>query len=259
MKQMTDPDKQKHSQVVYCTSCGAMFPSNNPRCPYCGTMNLPAAEAEYMNTLKDLRHQLSGLNDLTDRKAKKMFHLLRRKLFIAVLFLAVMLAAIYGVHIHQERKESENRKNEYLWQREAFAQLNEYYSAEDYDSLAGFYQESVEAGHTLYAYPHSSFCEFLLLLEQADQSFTAVEEGYGNLASLFLDEFALYSLEDLQKLSEDEKLILSRRRTPFLEDFENRFHISDADLLSLRNIRKQNGFVSYKDAEQFLAGKGLIK
>ena len=37
--------------TVICKSCGADYAADLPNCPYCGTMNLPAAEDAYMDSL----------------------------------------------------------------------------------------------------------------------------------------------------------------------------------------------------------------
>ena len=38
-------------KTIICPSCGAHFAATEPRCPYCGTMYVPAAEREYMEKL----------------------------------------------------------------------------------------------------------------------------------------------------------------------------------------------------------------
>ena len=158
-REQTSP-KNDLKRMVLCRSCGAEYPADIANCPYCGTMNLPAAETEYLGRLEGIRGDLEQLESLTGRKTKTHLRKLHRNLLIGAAILALIIAAAAAARINRERKEAENEKIEYLWQREAFQQMDEAYAAGDYDMLVMMYDEAFAAGHRVYSYRHGRFCDF---------------------------------------------------------------------------------------------------
>ena len=49
---------------IVCTSCGASFDKDEPKCPYCGTLNPYGAEKEYKEKLEDIREKLDVVDDI---------------------------------------------------------------------------------------------------------------------------------------------------------------------------------------------------
>ena len=47
-----------------CGSCGASFDKDEPKCPYCGTLNPYGAEKEYKEKLEDIREKLDVVDDI---------------------------------------------------------------------------------------------------------------------------------------------------------------------------------------------------
>ena len=176
--------KQDHNPVIICRSCGADYSAKLPNCPYCGTMNLPAAEQAYMNKLENMRSDLEGLGGLAGRQAKKGFRSMRRKLLIAAMLLCLAAALLYGLHLRREKAETQREKAEFLWQRTAFAEMDAYYASGDYESLLQLYYDAQDAGHHVWQYRHSSFCEFLMKIEIAKYSLREYEAGDGDLVCL---------------------------------------------------------------------------
>ena len=136
MDREQSPLEKTSHRTVLCRSCGAEYPADSASCPYCGTMNLPAAETEYLDRLEGIRDNLEELGSLTDRKAKSHLRKLQRNLLIGAVILALLITTAVIVRTNSEKAEAEKEKNEYLWQREAFQRLDEAYEAGDYDLLA---------------------------------------------------------------------------------------------------------------------------
>ncbi|MBO4915422.1 MAG: hypothetical protein J5449_09475 [Oscillospiraceae bacterium] len=245
-------------KTVICKSCGADYAANIPNCPYCGTMNLPVAEDEYMDKLESVRSDLENLGDLAARKGKAHMKALYRRLLIIAAVLALAIAVGFGVHLSRERAEAKTDKAEYLWQREFFPQLDACYDAGDYDALRALYEEGSADGHYVWQYKRRAFCEYLVSLNCAEASLREVERGSGDLAVLFTDEFELYRLERENSLSAEERELLEEMRAPLLNDFAARFPMTDEEFAEFRRMLDRDGFVPFAEAERFLKEKGMI-
>ena len=250
---------RKTGGTVTCKSCGADYAADIPNCPYCGTMNLPAAEEEYMSGLESIRGDLEDLGRLARLKSRaRMKKAFKRLLIIAVIF-ALAFTAGYAVYIKRARDQAEREKEEYLWQREYFTRLDACYDAGDFDTLCTLYQEASLEGHDVWQYKHRAFCEYLVTLNDAELSLRLLENGDGDLEILFVDEMELYTLERQPDLSKEERILLEERRAPLVEDFRARFPMTDEEFDGLRKILNKNGFMPYKEAREFLREKGMIE
>ena len=244
--------KQDQNPVVICRSCGADYSAKLPNCPYCGTMNLPAAESAYMNKLEHMRRDLEGLGGLAGHQTKTGLRTMRRKLLLAGAILCFVIAVLFGIHLHRERAEAQQEREEYLWQRDAFAEMDACYAAGDYESLLQLYYDAQVAGHRVWQFKHSAFCDFLMIIENAKYSLREYEDDGGELELLFRDEIYLYQLDVLQNLSTEERAILERLRAPLLEDLDERFHLTDDEIAAFKKTLAREGYISYDDCKRFL-------
>lgn len=244
-------------QTLICRSCGAAFAAELPACPYCGTMNLPAAEKEYMNRLEDVRSDLEELSGLAGREAGRRTRALLKKLLTAAAALVLILFAVLGYNSYQARAEAEKEKAEYLWQREAFAEMDRLYSAGDYDALLDMYFKAGAEGHQVWDYAHRDFCEYLSVLSNAQYLLAQIENGMGDRVLLFQTELLLYRLERLVSLSAGERQMLEEMRAPLLEDLQSRFHLSEEELSALRRTLDREDYLSYSDCEAFLKDREM--
>lgn len=249
----TEKNKRK---TVICRSCSAEYDASIPNCPYCGTMNLPAAETAYMNKLEGIRGNLEALQSLGKTETRAHMGRLSKKVLIAAAVLMAAVAIVFGVRLLQEKKEAAAEQAEYLWQREGFAQMDAYYAAGDYDELTAYYLKASDEGHRMWQYKHRDFCEYYNLLSQAQSSLRSQEETGGDRLFLFIDEVSLYRLEAMTHLSQEERALLEGLRQPLLEDFNQRFPLSQEELDGFRQMLNQNGFVSLEACERLFKERG---
>lgn len=244
---------------LICPSCGAEFPADIPNCPYCGRMNAPAAETEYMQHMENIRADLEKLGERTGQESRKHVRSLKKKLAVAVLILALAVAVGFGTSQNRRKAEAEKEKAEYLWQREAFAEMDEYYAAGDYAGLAALYAEASDAGHRPYRYRHSGFCEYLLEVQGTARALEEYERWGGAPSSLFYREISLYALEYTERINDEERQVLEQMRAPLLKDFEERFHLSEDEMAPFLKMLKEQGYIPYAECERFLKEKGMLE
>jgi len=253
-EEKSDRINDTERKTVSCRTCGAEFDATMPNCPYCGTMYLPAAETAYMNKLEGIRGDLAGLGALRKKETRAHAGRLSKKLLTAAAILLLAVAAVLVVRLIQERKEAALEQAEYLWQREGFARMDEFYDAEAYEDLVAFYDQAADEGHRVWQYRHRSFCEYYDLILAAQSSLQAGEAG-GRLY-LFYDEIKLYRLEYMSDLSEEERALLDELRQPLLKDFTERFPLTEAELDQFRRTLARDGFVSLDACERFFKERG---
>ena len=249
--------EHKTTPNVICRSCGAAYAAALPACPYCGTMNLPAAESVYMQKLERVRDDLEGLGGIPGRETRRGFLSLRRILLIAAVLLVVATGVLYGIQVHRERVEVQQEKEEFLWQRDAFARMDEYYAAGAYDSLLEYFFRARDEGHRVWQYARSEFCDFLMDIKTAAYNLQEYEAGRSDPGWLFRTEIQLCRLESLQHLSEDERAVLMQERAPLLDDLQTRFSVTEEELSHFRTILAREGYISAEECEQFLAERGI--
>ncbi len=247
----------EQNRIINCRSCGAEFDSSLPNCPYCGRMNLPAAESEYMAKLENIRGNLEDLGEMADRKAIAHSRVLGRKLLIAIAVVFVIAAAALIVRAVQGRDEAGKGREEFLWQREAFLQFDKLYDSGDWAGLADAYRAARDDGHSVYQYSHSRFCDYLLQIELAKSSLQEYDERYDDPVFLFSNEIELYELDYIKNISNEERVLLEEMRAPLISDFEQRFNLSNDELSYFLIILSKDGFISIKECERFLNERGM--
>ena len=176
-EEKSDRINDTERKTVSCRTCGAEFDATMPNCPYCGTMYLPAAETAYMNKLEGIRGDLAGLGALRKKETRAHAGRLSKKLLTAAAILLLAVAAVLVVRLIRERKEAALEQAEYLWQREGFARMDEFYDAGAYKDLVAFYDQAADEGHRVWQYRHRSFCEYYDLILAAQSSLQAGEAG----------------------------------------------------------------------------------
>lgn len=139
---------------MYCSNCGAEISEHDAYCPYCGVMNVRAAEKEYMEKLEDIREDTEDLGEESDKQTRiGMRHAGKRavKIFAIV---AIILAAFFLIGVSLDRffleGDTDYVKQEAAFKAKYFDKLDEYYEAGDDDATAQFMMEiSAEDGSSV--------------------------------------------------------------------------------------------------------------
>ena len=259
MKQKeTKPPARRTEETIVCRSCAAAFPADSPQCPYCGTMNLPAAETAYMNKLEGLRGDLSALNEQTRREMRSNIRAVKKRLLIVGALLAVLFLGGFLLQAAHERQDRAHDKEEIIWQLENYARLDQLYESGDYESLAALYEQSLREGHEVYNYQHARFCECFWLILRAEAQIELLDSGEIPPVDLLYTELQLYKIDNERlQVTDAERAFLVEKRAPVFEDMFRRFSISKEEAAAFRSQIINNGFLSYDELQSFVEGKGM--
>ena len=162
-------------KTVICPSCGAHFAATEPRCPYCGTMYVPAAEREYMEKLDDVREDLEDVGDAGDAAGREAARHTGRHLLRLVILTAAFLAVLGGLFAWKASREKADTRAEYRWQREHFPEMDELLASGQYEELLEVYEAAQEADHDMWQWEHDDFCQIYRTIVYTRETLAFVE------------------------------------------------------------------------------------
>ncbi len=245
-------------KLMECKSCGAHFDEMIPACPYCGTMSIKGAEAEYMDKLEDIREDMEELAAVPVMETKKAlkkqtkFVLIVIGVILGLFLLLVLVELIFGYHAPKR-----DRQADFVWQQETFPVLNELYEQEKYDELLTQYYKACEEDAPIYAWEHYEFISALALM--ADFNYILDEEASGKALNEYDYQSLLYAGFRVETYAEstaytEEELV---RLQPYIErvrqDFNTRWNFTEEDLEYFEKEAKENyGVVPYDVIEDFV-------
>jgi len=128
---------------IICHNCGGEFNETEAKCPFCGMIYEPGAEAQYKENLEDLRSDLDIVDNIAEDSYKADL-----KLFFKTLLPILAVAAICGViglfayhnattgEKSQKRLEAEKAINEAVLAHQYIAEWDKLYEEGRYDELA---------------------------------------------------------------------------------------------------------------------------
>ena len=189
---------------VRCGQCGAMFEDTEACCPYCGAFNYKGAEEQYMQQMGEILEDLDDLHDLPEQiyeqeKKRQVRH--TGKIVAIVIGTVLILAAIVSVSFYMNhQREQEERRNQVIFQQQNFAQLDQWYEAEEYEKIIAFENELHEqdSPYNIYSWKHyqfySVFTKYLHCQKLAD--YIREEDKSQSMISIFLvDAFHIMHVE----------------------------------------------------------------
>ena len=255
-KMQPEPPDARPSGTVHCRSCGAVFSSELPECPYCGTMNLHAAEKTYMDRLEHVRSGLEDLGSDPGRNVKTHLRSLRKRLIIEAAILIIAVLAGFTVHSVRERRDAEKERAEAVWQVDYFRQMDAAYAAGDYALLDELYCSAME-DHNIWMYKHWHFCDCYRSIRQAEDALQAYEDGQCMEADLLYFDLRTLELEDKEEyVTPEEYALLLSLRAPVLDDLTQRFGMTEEDLAAFRSAMRTDGYLKFELCDNYLKERG---
>ena len=148
---------EKEEKMIICSRCGAEIKESQAYCNYCGCVNILGAEIDYFNKLEGVRKDLEELGDDSKEEFKKTIKSSGKLIAIALIIAAAIVALIIGIIAWRKNNENKHYSYSYNEKMQVFAQLNEYYEAENYDEIVKFYEENTQDNYQIFEWEHNDF------------------------------------------------------------------------------------------------------
>lgn len=149
----------EQSKMLNCENCGAFIPADAAKCPYCGALNLPGGEKQYMDNLFELKEDVKELSSVSLEEYKKELGRTGR-LFKWALVIFAVIAVLGGLlYLWVEKSplyetDSADVKAQMFWERENYPKLDamflmrdksyESYDAKEQELIEGYKQEIMD-------------------------------------------------------------------------------------------------------------------
>ena len=125
---------------VVCPNCGAGFSVEEPRCPYCSTLNPAGAEKAYMSALADIRDDTDDLADEAQDSFEDNLQRNTKRTVAVIAIVVVVLVALFSLVNCMNRGEEQQALREYQarenFRTQHFAEFDRLYEAGDDDALS---------------------------------------------------------------------------------------------------------------------------
>ena len=150
---------------MYCGNCGAEITEKDAYCPYCGVMNVRAAESEYMEKLEDIRENTEKLGDEGRRHTKKEIGRvgkLAARVFIIVAVLVLGLFAFSWAMDNVLFGSGRDARDEAAFKEKYFPKLEELYESGDMDATSDYMNEigGEDGAEVLLMWQHYKFVSY---------------------------------------------------------------------------------------------------
>lgn len=244
---------------MICKNCGASFPDNLPKCPFCGAFHYAGAQKEYMGKLEDMKEDLDDLQEAVPEmyatELKSQAKQVRKIAFVIIGIFAVLILLFFASTFLLDSSGSRDEKSVLLFTKEAYPIADEYYKAGDYDGLLEFYHTSITENENadFYSWEHYPFLtcyenlnlfrESAAKLNTADFSdFDMQEIFYCYISNRYYQKGYPMNEADLQMVSsfEDE-----------MEAVIDDLGLTDEELKEFNDLLNTSEYPSWKEIEDF--------
>jgi len=247
----------KQAVKIICPSCGGEFEDTMPKCPYCETLHIKGAEAEYMEKLEDVRSDMAQLGEVPEAETKK--ELKKQGKLVGIIFAVLAAIVLLGViwFIWNNREEKRDVQAEYLWKQENFPIMEELYEQEEYDELLKFYRDALMNDTPVMEWENVWFCEVLERLDDMDYFWRLKESGEkmidGDYTSFLYNGWRFKNGKGTWLLTEEQVERLTPEIEQAMERFEDYWQFDEEDLAGFeREMAGNDGYVSYEYCQKYV-------
>lgn len=239
------------SKKIICQSCGAEFAEKLPKCPYCATLNIKGAEAEYLGKLQGVKEDMHRLTELPGQEQKKELKKQIKFWGIAALAVAIIVVLLQLLFYWKDREYDtymDDRREALIWLSQHAEQLNALYEQEDYQALIAYLVEWEEQDTGLTVWEHWNFlcvCQSITWAKDIlSQEAAGMELSLEDCQDLFFSEWVLKGIAYREDMTETEKEKLLRYGAELLQDYDRRFQLGEEENKSIEGmIQKTGGYV----------------
>lgn len=248
---------EQMAKLLVCNSCGAQFSNDEPKCPYCGTMNYDGAEKEYFEKLEDIREDVEDLNAVPMQETKA--ELKKQGKFIKnVIVIVVVLGLVFGGIIFlQEKSYERDEKADFLWREENYPKMNAMYEAGEYEELAEFYMQALADNQQLYDWEHSDFVDTYISVQEFYDDLEYMEKyddiSDGMYTVIFSNQWSIYKYAVSDEMTEDEKAYFSEVFVLVEEHLRNDWDMDETTFQEFASrFEEPYGYISWDECEDYI-------
>ncbi|MBR2653899.1 MAG: hypothetical protein IKD59_05020 [Lachnospiraceae bacterium] len=256
---------------MYCGNCGGEITDKDAYCPYCGVMNVRAAETEYMEKLEDIRENTEKLGDEGGRHTKKE---VRRVGRLAVIIFAIVAVLVLGLFVfswamdHFFYGNGRDARDEAAFKEKYFPKLEELYASGDMDATCDYLNEigGEDGAEVLQMWPHYKYISYYMDYKivhaipgtELDNDFWNLKYDEVLYAGIELIYPAGYFGQKNMSAEETEKV---KKYASEAEDiFSEYFSLDKSELDEIyRNCTDEEGYVYYTKIQEWAKKTGGAK
>ncbi|MBR7088723.1 MAG: hypothetical protein IKI38_05140 [Mogibacterium sp.] len=256
---------------MYCGNCGGEITDKDAYCPYCGVMNVRAAETEYMEKLEDIRENTEKLGDEGGRHTKKE---VRRVGRLAVIIFAIVAVLVLGLFVfswamdHFFYGNGRDARDEAAFKEKYFPKLEELYASGDMDATCDYLNEigGEDGAEVLQMWPHYKYISYYMDYKivhaipgtELDNDFWNLKYDEVLYAGIELIYQAGYFGQKNMSAEETEKV---KKYASEAEDiFSEYFSLDKSELDEIyRNCTDEDGYVYYTKIQEWAKKTGGAK
>jgi len=251
-KQTTQPNQVV---MIICPSCGGEFEDTLPKCPYCDTLHIKGAEAEYMEKLEDVREDMAQLGAVpkeeTQKEMKRQGKFLGK--IVAVLVILTLLPII--LFALGNRDEKRDLQADYLWKQENFPIMDELYAQGKYEELRDFYLEALVNDQPVSDWEHIWFCYAIDDLCEMEEFWERSPDELWDsaYASLLYCGWRFKGGRGTEYLTEEQIELLRPRIEQALKKFDAFWQFDDETIAAFEEeLKKNDGYISYDYCSEYV-------
>jgi len=248
---------------VICPNCGAAIYENEPKCPFCGYINITGAEKKFMRDVQKTEDDLSQIPEQQKKQLKKSLSKNSKIVILTISIVAAIALVVLGFHMLMEytiySNDDYDPKAEMQWERQTYPMLDEMLAEGRYDEILDFeydlYEENREndTSHSLMNWEHFHFLTaygnyaiFQKELKIMDDGEELSEYGAENLVynglwfyyRMYDNKYNVYTEEEFAQIEEYRELVLG--------DLFGRLKFTEEEIRSIEDDILKDGYLELK-------------
>ncbi len=151
---------------IICPNCGAAIYATEPKCPFCGYINVAGAEGKFMQDMNHTKEALKEIPELQKKNFKKSMSKSSKIVLITIGVVTVLFIVLFGFFWMMENVVYQNEydpKAEAIWERENYPYLDELYEEGKYDEILEYswnlyaINEKEGTNHSIHNWEHADY------------------------------------------------------------------------------------------------------
>ena len=225
--------------MIYCENCHAPMEEDSAKCPYCGALNAPGGEKQYMERLYEIRQDVEELSTVPEKEYRREMG--RTGRVIRLTFLAIAVLAVFaGLFLFLGRKltdyepTEEEIRAQMQWEKEFFPKLDALYAEGDYDGVvACVFENQDETYYSISNWKHADFINVYTQYQFCTESLAqAASKGYSaeDAGDCIIDTLFLIQERTYDSYTEAEEALIAAYQEEVRKQICTVFGISEEDI-----------------------------